>query len=1071
MSDKKINPEHLYNTLAGKLARKLDAMDSNPNDGQIEASVWNEFVSDKGGKTIRESIDIGLAMNSITTYCVREGAKDGGKTGNEKAQEWDVGLDVVISGQNNNANILNEVTVIDSAIQDNPEQEQISQEEVVEEKPQAVQGDSALQQIVVVPPVIPTDNTYIPQQIEKPLQPADTTKVQTPRERSRKIDNNDDGTQTITRLDKNGNVKKSRVALSWKDIGKISATSVKDFFKGMVCDDDGKVNGWKVAGTVAAIVGIGAACYFATPLLAAGLVHLGVGATAATFASNAILTTALLSPMVYNGVKSTYKGGKVYYNAQSKEEAEQGMKEQMDGIVELASIPVLGKIFKFAGKGFKKLGVKNPGEKLLDKQIKKKQAGKPESTSSETSKPEGADAGKPESTDASKPESAEASKPEGEDAGKASAGGETPKTETPAENKNRTKTNIFGVTKEFDAKGNLIKKSRKTLFHGRVVEEFDANGKLISKTYKKHGLKVTDEYEYVNNEKNLKKRHIWSDINENQIFKTEEYGWEDHNRVVTTTEYKYDADGNRSIDKVVKDTYRPNSDKLLKREGTTENGTYTVDYDINEIPTKATSELKDGTKYIETEYKDGHFTKRRIERPGGKVEEHVYTLTDEGVYDWVNAKDGSPIENVSVESETGKPEGAGAGKSEDAGSGKPESASASESEGAEASKPESTGAADGETPKVEPTAENKTPTEKTNIFGTKKVYNPEGKVVQKSRKRLFGGEKVKNFDDKGNLIGKSKTYKDMFGHKVTEEYDYTSGKKVLKKKTFWEHSNEKQISSTEEYNMDGENKVVTTTEYYGSTICRTYTDTYKPNSSKPFKRVGQSDNEAYTIEYNENGFPTKRTGKVYDKGNVVDDYTETYRPNSDKVHKRTGKAEDHEYTREYDENDNPIINTLCFKDGNVDVYTDYDANVNRHMKCTSKTPDGKVVYYELEAGTDGKYSWVEVPKPAEESTGNPFAGAGAGEAKIEIPAGKFDGEAPAAETPATEAPVAEYKPLKNAVFKRRREWFKTEVKKIKDVNSTRFAELETEATKSGSKEQQDEFLKIIAERKKLLEII
>ena len=84
-----VNPL-LNSTSAGQIAQKLDAADGT-KDGKINASIWNEFVEDKGGKKIKESIDVVSAMNSITTYVVRE-AKKAGKNVEVLAQEWAGGI-------------------------------------------------------------------------------------------------------------------------------------------------------------------------------------------------------------------------------------------------------------------------------------------------------------------------------------------------------------------------------------------------------------------------------------------------------------------------------------------------------------------------------------------------------------------------------------------------------------------------------------------------------------------------------------------------------------------------------------------------------------------------------------------------------------------------------------------------------------------------------------------------------------------------------------------------------------------------------------------------------------------
>ena len=76
---------NLKSTLAYQIAAKLDAQDG--ADGQISKSIWDGFVADKGGKTIDESIDLKSAMNSITTYLVRQ-AKSAGQTVDTLAKDW-----------------------------------------------------------------------------------------------------------------------------------------------------------------------------------------------------------------------------------------------------------------------------------------------------------------------------------------------------------------------------------------------------------------------------------------------------------------------------------------------------------------------------------------------------------------------------------------------------------------------------------------------------------------------------------------------------------------------------------------------------------------------------------------------------------------------------------------------------------------------------------------------------------------------------------------------------------------------------------------------------------------------
>lgn len=60
------------NTLAKQLAHALDAMDKKGIDGKIEASVWNNFVYDKGGKKIEKYITVNSAIKSLVVYLCRQ---------------------------------------------------------------------------------------------------------------------------------------------------------------------------------------------------------------------------------------------------------------------------------------------------------------------------------------------------------------------------------------------------------------------------------------------------------------------------------------------------------------------------------------------------------------------------------------------------------------------------------------------------------------------------------------------------------------------------------------------------------------------------------------------------------------------------------------------------------------------------------------------------------------------------------------------------------------------------------------------------------------------------------------
>lgn len=69
------------------IAKELDKKDNGGEDNKIEASIWNEFVADKGGKQIRSHISLDNAIKSITTYLARNSAKTGESFG-DLADKW-----------------------------------------------------------------------------------------------------------------------------------------------------------------------------------------------------------------------------------------------------------------------------------------------------------------------------------------------------------------------------------------------------------------------------------------------------------------------------------------------------------------------------------------------------------------------------------------------------------------------------------------------------------------------------------------------------------------------------------------------------------------------------------------------------------------------------------------------------------------------------------------------------------------------------------------------------------------------------------------------------------------------
>ena len=81
------NVDRLLNTTAaGFIAQNLDEKDGK-KDNKISASVWNDFVKDKGGKEVKEFISVEDAMKSITKYLLTE-AKKLAKNVDVLAKEW-----------------------------------------------------------------------------------------------------------------------------------------------------------------------------------------------------------------------------------------------------------------------------------------------------------------------------------------------------------------------------------------------------------------------------------------------------------------------------------------------------------------------------------------------------------------------------------------------------------------------------------------------------------------------------------------------------------------------------------------------------------------------------------------------------------------------------------------------------------------------------------------------------------------------------------------------------------------------------------------------------------------------
>lgn len=75
------------NNIATQIFSKLDSQDSKGTDDKIEASIWNKFVSDKGGKEIHNYITKERAVKSIIRYLTNMSQKLG-CTVEELANQW-----------------------------------------------------------------------------------------------------------------------------------------------------------------------------------------------------------------------------------------------------------------------------------------------------------------------------------------------------------------------------------------------------------------------------------------------------------------------------------------------------------------------------------------------------------------------------------------------------------------------------------------------------------------------------------------------------------------------------------------------------------------------------------------------------------------------------------------------------------------------------------------------------------------------------------------------------------------------------------------------------------------------
>ncbi len=101
-----IDVTNLKAASAGTIAMALDAKDGK-SDGKISASIWNEFVADKGGKTIQNSINLDNAIKSISTYLARN-AESMKENVNNLASNWLA--KIVVPKENENEAVVAETT-------------------------------------------------------------------------------------------------------------------------------------------------------------------------------------------------------------------------------------------------------------------------------------------------------------------------------------------------------------------------------------------------------------------------------------------------------------------------------------------------------------------------------------------------------------------------------------------------------------------------------------------------------------------------------------------------------------------------------------------------------------------------------------------------------------------------------------------------------------------------------------------------------------------------------------------------------------------------------------------------
>lgn len=95
------------NALATQLACLLDEKDKKGKDNKIEASIWNSFVADKGGKQIKRYINVNVAIKSLAKYLYHQ-AREKGTLIKRLGQDWLDSISIVPETKSNKNKKIND---------------------------------------------------------------------------------------------------------------------------------------------------------------------------------------------------------------------------------------------------------------------------------------------------------------------------------------------------------------------------------------------------------------------------------------------------------------------------------------------------------------------------------------------------------------------------------------------------------------------------------------------------------------------------------------------------------------------------------------------------------------------------------------------------------------------------------------------------------------------------------------------------------------------------------------------------------------------------------------------------